>query len=49
MTVIKITKIAAEEVNYLGYNISKKNGIRPGAIKTESIRNWRAPTDVKQI
>jgi hypothetical protein len=27
-------QLAAEEVNYLGYNISKKNGIRPGAIKT---------------
>jgi hypothetical protein len=26
-----------------------KNGIRLGAIKTESIRNWRAPTDVKQV
>jgi hypothetical protein len=39
-------QLAAEEVNYLGYNISKKNGIRPGAIKTESIRNCRAPTDV---
>jgi hypothetical protein len=42
-------QLAAEEVNYLGYNVSKKNGIRPGAIKTESIRNWRAPTDVKQV
>jgi hypothetical protein len=42
-------QLAAEEVNYLGYNISKKNGIRPGTIKTESIRNWRAPTNVKQI
>jgi hypothetical protein len=42
-------QLAAEEVNYLGYNISKTNGIRPGAIQTESIRNWRAPTDVKQV
>jgi hypothetical protein len=42
-------QLAAEEVNYLGYNISKNNGIRPGAIKTESIRNWRAPTNVTQI
>jgi hypothetical protein len=42
-------QLAAEEVNYLGYNISKKNGIRPGALKTESIINWRAPTDVTQI
>jgi hypothetical protein len=32
-------QLAAEEVNYLGYKISKKNGIKPGAIKTESIRN----------
>jgi hypothetical protein len=46
---MSILKLAAEEVNYLGYNISKKNGIRPGAIKTEYIRNWRAPTDVTQI
>jgi hypothetical protein len=42
-------QLAAEEVDYLGYNISKKNGIRPGAIKTESIINWKAPTDVIQI
>jgi hypothetical protein len=42
-------QLAAEEVNYLGYNISKKNDIRPGAIKTESIGNWRAPMDVTQI
>jgi hypothetical protein len=42
-------QLAAEEVNYLGYNISKRNGNRPGAIKTESIRNWRAPNDVTQI
>lgn len=42
-------QLGAQEVNYLGYNISLKHGIRPGALKTESIRQWLPPKDVTQI
>ena len=42
-------QLAASEINYLGYNISVQHGIRPGAIKTEAIRKWTPPTDVKQV
>lgn len=42
-------QLATAEVNYLGYNISSKYGIRPGEIKTEAIRKWQPPKDVKEI
>ena len=42
-------QIGAPKVTYLGYDISKKDGIRPGVIKTEVIKNWKPPVDVKQV
>ena len=42
-------QLAVDEVNYLGYNISQKHGIRPGELKTKAISRWTPPTDVKQI
>jgi hypothetical protein len=42
-------QLAAEEVNYLGYNISRQNGIRAGELKTQAIKKWEAPTDITQI
>ena len=41
-------QLATAELNYLGHNISKR-GIRPGSIKTDAIKNWKPPTDTKQI
>jgi hypothetical protein len=47
----KLSKLhlAAEEANYLGYNISQKNGIRAGELKTQAIKKWEAQTDITQI
>jgi hypothetical protein len=42
-------QLAAEEINYLGYNISQKNGIRAGELKTQAIKKWEALTDITQI
>ena len=48
---LKLSKmqLAAPSINYLGYNISHKFGIRAGAVKTEAIANWKIPTSVKEI
>ena len=42
-------QLGAREVNYLGYNISADSGIRPGQLKTETIKAWQPPTDITQI
>ena len=41
-------QIATAELNYLGHNITKK-GIRPGQAKVQAIKDWKPPTDQKQI
>ena len=48
---IRVNKLqlAAETVNYLGFQISKTQGIRPGLAKTETIRQWQPPQDVTEI
>lgn len=42
-------QIATAEINYLGYNLSHTKGIRPGFAKTECVRRWTSPTNVKEI
>ena len=42
-------QLATAEINYLGYNISSEHGIRPGALKTEAIRQWMPPTEPRHI
>ena len=42
-------QLAEAEINYLGYNISRTKGIRPGLLKTEAIRSWQPPTSVKEV
>lgn len=42
-------QIATAEINYLGYNLSHTNGIRPGVMKTAAVANWTEPTSVKEI
>lgn len=42
-------QLATGEVNYLGYNISTRHGIRPGELKTKAIKQWQPPKDVKEI
>ena len=42
-------QIGAPKITYLGYDISRKDGIQPGALKCQVIRNWKPPTDVHQI
>lgn len=42
-------QIATAEINYLGYNLSHENGIRPGLAKTETIKKWQPPESVKEI
>ena len=48
---IRVNKmqLAADEIKYLGYVVSKDKGIRPGEAKTQVIRDWKPPTDVRQI
>ena len=46
---LKKLQLATGEINYLGYNISRKTGIRPGALKTAVIASWAAPTDTKGV
>ncbi len=46
---LKKVQLGATEINYLGYNLSKVHGIRPGAAKTEAIKHWHLPTTIKEI
>ena len=42
-------QLGATEINYLGYNISHSNGIRPGLAKTIAVKNWKPPGTVKEV
>ena len=42
-------QVATAEINYLGYNLSHSQGIRPGEIKTKAVANWKEPSSVKEI
>ena len=48
---IRVNKVqlAADEISYLGFVVSKNKGIRPGEAKTQVIRDWKPPTDVREI
>ena len=47
----KLSKVqlGADNINYLGYNISKQHGIRPGEAKVKAIKNWPIPRSRKEI
>ena len=36
-------------ITYLGYDICKDKGVSPGMAKTEVIRNWPYPSNIKEI
>ena len=42
-------QLGCTEINYLGFNISRANGIRAGAAKTEAVRRWASPTTVTEV
>lgn len=42
-------QIATAEINYLGYNLSHANGIRPGEMKTKAIAAWPPPSNIKEV
>ena len=42
-------QLGSPQVTYLGYDISRKDGIRPGMIKSKVIRDWPPPADVRQV
>ena len=46
---LKKLQLATGEINYLGYNISREKGVRPGALKTAVIASWAPPTDTKGV
>ena len=48
---IRVSKfhLAAQNIDYLGFNISKFDGIRPSAAKTKAIDDWKPPRDVTQV
>ena len=46
---MKKVQLGTTEINYLGYNLSKAMGIRPGLAKTIAVRNWKEPTNVKEV
>ena len=41
--------IGTARITYLGYDICKNDGIRPGHAKTEVIKNWPEPRTIKDI
>ena len=41
--------IGTGRINYLGYDICKDKGIQPGDAKTMVIKNWPAPSSVRDI
>ena len=43
------TVFGSGRVEYLGYDISKEHGIRPGKMKTEAIKKCTPPTSVTEI
>ena len=42
-------QLGAAEVNYLGYNVSRKHGIRAGELKTRAIAEWPVPKTLKEV
>ena len=42
-------QLGAAQVNYLGFNLSRANGIRAGAAKIEVVRGWKPPTTITEI
>ena len=41
--------IGKARITYLGYDICRTEGIRPGHAKTEVIKNWPEPRNIKDI
>lgn len=46
---LKKVQLGTTEINYLGYNLSKAKGIRPGLAKTHAVQAWKPPQTVKEI
>ena len=42
-------QFGAAKITYLGYDICNEKGISPGEAKTAVIKNWPAPTSIKEI
>ena len=42
-------QFGSAKITYLGYDICKNKGISPGKAKTEVIRHWPCPTNLKEI
>jgi transposase InsO family protein len=42
-------QIGAAQIHYLGYDLTREHGIRPGIAKTAALQQWKPPTDVTQI
>ena len=45
----KKVQIATNEINYLGFNLTQKHGIRPGEAKIKAIQDWQPPKTIKEI
>jgi hypothetical protein len=46
---LRKVQLGTPEINYLGYNLTRKHGIRAGEIKINAVKQWKPPTDVKQV
>jgi len=46
---LKKLQIAKTDINYLGYHISHAHGIRAGAAKIASLKNWPIPTSLTSV
>jgi transposase InsO family protein len=46
---LRKVQLGTPEINYLGYNLTRKNGIRAGEVKINAVKNWKPPEDVKQV
>jgi hypothetical protein len=42
-------QIGAAQIHYLGYDLTREHGIRPGIAKTQALQRWQPPKDVTQI
>ena len=42
-------QFGSAKITYLGYDICNASGISPGLAKTEVIKNWPSPTNLKEI
>ena len=45
----KKIQLVTAEINYLGYNLTQKNGIRAGQAKINCVANYKAPTTVTEV